>query len=82
MLSRLMDRFPVILWIGAAILGRVGGHMMITDPLAQDLLVPPTWAVYAVEALFVVFVCGLAKLRIHQRETGRLVRGAEPEAAV
>jgi YjbE family integral membrane protein len=82
MLSRLMDRYPIILWIGAAILGRVGGHMMITDPLAQAFLQPPTWAVYAVEAFFVLFVCGLGKLRIAQREASKVVRGAEPEAAV
>ena len=31
-LSRLMDRYPIILWIGAAVLGKVGGEMMITDP--------------------------------------------------
>ncbi len=27
-----MDRYPVILYIGTAVLGRVGGEMMITDP--------------------------------------------------
>ena len=31
-LSRLMDRFPVILILGAALLGKVGGEMIITDP--------------------------------------------------
>lgn len=68
MLSKLMERYPVILWLGAAILGRVGGHMMITDPWIHGLLQPPTWVVYAVEAFFVVFVCGLAKLLILRRD--------------
>jgi predicted tellurium resistance membrane protein TerC len=67
MLSKLMDRYPIILWVGAAILGRVGGHMMITDPWIHGLLQPPTWVVYTTEAFFVVFVCGLAKLLIRRR---------------
>jgi len=32
LLSSLMDRFPVILILGAALLGKVGGEMVITDP--------------------------------------------------
>ncbi len=77
LLSRLMDRFPIILWIGAAILGRVGGEMLITDPLVQTLFQPPTWVVYATEAFFVLFVCGLAKLLLWRRETaGRVVAAA------
>ncbi len=67
MLSRLMDRYPVILWIGAAILGRVGGEMLITDPLVQSTLQPPTWVAYATEVFFVVFVCGVAKLLLMRR---------------
>jgi YjbE family integral membrane protein len=31
LLSRLMDRYPVIVWLGAAILGRVGGEMFVAD---------------------------------------------------
>jgi YjbE family integral membrane protein len=69
MLSRLMDRYPIILWIGAAILGRVGGEMLITDPLVQSMLQPPTWVAYATEVFFVLVVCGLAKLLLMRRET-------------
>jgi YjbE family integral membrane protein len=69
MLSKLMDRYPIILWVGAAILGRVGGEMMITDPWIQGFLQPPTWVAYSVEAFFIVFVCGLAKILI-QRQAG------------
>jgi YjbE family integral membrane protein len=32
LLSRIMDRYPIVIYIGAAILGRVGGEMMVTDP--------------------------------------------------
>ncbi len=38
LLSMLMDKYPVIIYIGAAILGKVGGEMMITDPFTVGLL--------------------------------------------
>ncbi len=69
LLSRLMDRYPIVLWIGAAVLGRVGGEMIVTDPLTQTLLQPPAWAVYAAEAFFVVFVCGVAIFLLRRGRT-------------
>jgi YjbE family integral membrane protein len=32
LLSKLMDRFKIIIWIGGLILGKVAGEMIITDP--------------------------------------------------
>jgi predicted tellurium resistance membrane protein TerC len=61
MLAKLMDRYPIILWVGAAVLGKVGGEMMITDPWVSGLLSPPKWAEYASMAFFVVFVCVLSR---------------------
>jgi len=68
MLSKLMDRYPVILWAGAAILGKVGGEMMITDPWVKGLLNPPKWVEYAAMVFFVAFVCGLSKWIAIQRK--------------
>jgi len=76
-LSRLMDRYPIILWIGAAVLGKVGGEMMITDPWVQGLLNPPKWADYAAMAFFLVFVCALSKWLISRRKDRA---GLEPVA--
>ena len=36
MLLKLMERFPVIITIGAALLGYVGGEMAVTDPAVKD----------------------------------------------
>ena len=69
LLSTLMNRYPIILWVGAAILGKVGGEMMITDPWVHGVLSPPKWAVYAVMALFVVLVCALSKLILKRRKS-------------
>ena len=68
MLSKLMDRYPIILWAGAAILGKVGGEMMITDPWVHRLLDPPQWVEYASMVFFVVFVCGLSKMILNRRK--------------
>jgi predicted tellurium resistance membrane protein TerC len=67
MLSKLMDRYPLILWVGAAILGKVGGEMMITDPWVTGLLNPLKWVEYAVMAFCVVFVCVLSKWIANRR---------------
>ncbi len=69
MLSSLMDKYPIILWLGAGILGKVGGEMMITDPWVHGLLSPPKWVEYAVMVFFVAFVCGLSKWIALQRQS-------------
>ena len=66
LLSMLMDKYPVIIYIGAAILGKVGGEMMITDPftikllpdslLTADRLHPLPLLQYSIEALLAVGV--------------------------
>ena len=67
-LAMLMNKYPIILWLGAGILGKVGGEMMITDPWVHGLLNPPKWVEYAVMAFFVVFVCGLSKWIANRRK--------------
>jgi YjbE family integral membrane protein len=67
-LSMLMNKYPIILWLGAGILGKVGGEMMITDPWVHGLLNPPKWVEYAVMVFFVAFVCGLSKWIANRRK--------------
>ena len=75
-LSKLMNRYPIILWLGAGILCKVGGEMMITDPWVHGLLNPPKWVEYAVMAFFVAFVCGLSKWIASRRKAATC--SAEP----
>jgi YjbE family integral membrane protein len=76
MLSKLMDRYPVILWLGAALLGKVGGEMMATDPFVVELLNLPHWAEYASMAIFVIFVCGFSKWIINRQRAKCLTEAA------
>jgi len=72
LLSTLMDKYPVIIYLGAAILGKVGGEMMITDPftirllpeslLTPDLLHPNRVLQYSIEAFFAAGVIVGGKL--------------------
>jgi len=62
LLSILMDRYPIIIYIGAAVLGRVGGEMIMTDPVVVEWLAPPAVAQYTVEAVLAVGVIVVGKL--------------------
>jgi YjbE family integral membrane protein len=68
LLAKLMDRYPIILWVGAALLGKVGGEMMATDPFVVDLFKLPHWAEYVSMAVFVIFVCGFSKWILNRRK--------------
>ncbi|MFA4827606.1 MAG: TerC family protein [Thermodesulfovibrionales bacterium] len=62
LLSMLMDKYPVIIYIGAAILGKVGGEMIITDPFTEGILHPGKLMIYSVELVFAVGVIAVGKL--------------------
>jgi len=64
LLAMLMDRYPIIIYLGAAVLGRVAGEMIFTDPVVVRWLQMPTWFNYAMEAVFAVGVIVVGKLWI------------------
>jgi YjbE family integral membrane protein len=49
-LAALMDGYPVIVYIGAALLGRVAGQMIITDEFMVQRFAPSDTVRYAAEA--------------------------------
>ena len=75
MLSKLMDRFPIILILGAALLGKVGGEMIVTDPFITGFLGghEPAWLRYTVET-----VCTAGVLLIGIGLKRKTKSGAEP----
>ncbi len=70
LLARIMDRFPVTIYLGAAILGKVGGEMILTDPSVVRLLQPTSALRYGLEAsvIVVLLVAGrrIAAARLRQ----------------
>ena len=71
LLSMLMDRFPIIILIGAAILGRVGGEMMITDPFIEGLFHPGKIIEYSVQIFFAVGVIVFGKLLMYWKRSAQ-----------
>jgi YjbE family integral membrane protein len=54
LIAWLMDRYAWIMYLGAAILGKVGGEMILTDPVVVRTLHPSHALMYAAEALAIV----------------------------
>lgn len=81
LLSLLMDKYPVIVWIGAAVLGRVGGEMIITDPWVAEKIVPGKTLHYACEIIGAIGVIAVSKLYMRwkiARQAEAPAKGAEP----
>ncbi len=62
LISNLMQKYPFIMWIGAAILGKVGAEMIITDPIIiSKILVPANVVIHdhgtIVPAHWLTWVC-------------------------
>ncbi|HPD60616.1 MAG TPA: TerC family protein, partial [Thermodesulfobacteriota bacterium] len=66
LLAMLMDKYPIIILLGAAVLGRVGGEMMITDPWVEGLLHPSKAVEYGVQIFFTVGVVVLGKYLVNR----------------
>jgi predicted tellurium resistance membrane protein TerC len=62
LLSKLMARFPIIVYAGAAVLGKVGAEMILTDPFTVSHLHPSTLLVHVAEALCAIGIIVIGKL--------------------
>ena len=67
LLSMLMDKYPLIIYAGAGILGKVGGEMIFTDPIVVERIQIPEVLLYGLEALFAVGVIIVGKLWLRWR---------------
>lgn len=68
LLSNLMNRYPIIVTIGAAILGKVGGELIMHDHFTQTTFHPPHWLNYAVAFACAGGVILLAQLLKKRRQ--------------
>jgi YjbE family integral membrane protein len=77
LLSMLMGKYPIIVVIGSAVLGKVAGEMMTTDALVQKWFALPQYVTYIAEVTFAVGVVVAGKLIMKRRK----VRKEAAEAA-
>jgi len=80
LLSTLMDKYPVILLLGAAVLGRVGGEMIMTDPLIEEWLHPTKIVEYGTQLFCAVSVIAAGKFLIKWKISRAAKTGELPTA--
>jgi YjbE family integral membrane protein len=69
LLMKLMERFPIIITLGAALLGFVAGEMAITDPVSAEWIKQNVgWMHYVVPALGAATVVIVGKLLAKRHE--------------
>lgn len=68
LLASLMDRFPVTIYIGAGILGRVGADMFLTDGFVVRTLHPSDALRYVIEGIVAVGVMAGGKIYCDRRK--------------
>lgn len=74
LLLGLMERFPIIITIGAALLGWVAGEMMISDPVVKDWIdANAAWLHYAGPAAGAAAVVTIGKLLARRHEAAPVV---------
>ena len=61
LIIKIMDRFPFIVTLGAALIGWVGGETIVNDNLLHGYTMAHPWLHYAAAAVGAVLVVGLGK---------------------
>jgi YjbE family integral membrane protein len=64
LLVKLIDRFPLLVYLGAAILAIVAGEMALADPAMVRWLHPTAALRYAVDAVLALALVGAGQLRL------------------
>jgi YjbE family integral membrane protein len=71
-LLRIIDRFPIIIWVGAALIAYVGMELMFVDPITRDSVhdvLTHKWMERVVSIVFaIVFTCIAWYIRVHDAD--------------
>ena len=67
LLSKLMDRYPIIAILGSAVLGRVGADMILSEPLVEHVFPQGPFLHYGIQILAAILVVVIAKLLVRRR---------------
>jgi predicted tellurium resistance membrane protein TerC len=66
-----MDRYPTVVYLGSAVLGKVGAEMMLTDPFVVKTLHPPEWLTYVAEGVAIAGILAVGKFLSERARTAR-----------
>jgi YjbE family integral membrane protein len=81
LILKLMNRFPIIITAGAALLGWVAGEMVLTDPAIHDFIEAHHWLHNVVPALGAVLVVAIGKVLASRSGSDDEAAAAEEKAA-
>jgi YjbE family integral membrane protein len=62
LMIKLMDRFPIIIWFGAGLIGWVGGETIVSDVALKSIVEANGWLHYVGPALGAALVLGMGKM--------------------
>ena len=69
LLSMLMDKYPIIITIGAALLGKVGAEMIVTDSVMAPFMPQGELFIFLVEGLAAIGVIVIGKLWVWMKSS-------------
>ncbi|MDM0019962.1 TerC family protein [Variovorax saccharolyticus] len=61
LMIKLMERFPIIIMLGAALIGWVAGETIVSDAVLRDMLTANPWLHYAAAAAGAAFVVAVGR---------------------
>jgi predicted tellurium resistance membrane protein TerC len=71
LIATLMDRYPAVVYLGAAVLGKVGAEMMLTDPFILRTMHPPAGFTYIAEGLAIAGVLAAGRFWCERKRPAR-----------
>ncbi len=80
LIATLMDRYPAVVYLGAAVLGKVGAEMMLTDPFILKTMHPPEGLVYVSEALATAAILAAGRFLSERTRKARTVESGGPRS--
>ncbi|OOG52470.1 hypothetical protein B0E47_14260 [Rhodanobacter sp. B05] len=69
LILKLIERFPIIVYIGAAAIAWTSARMISSDRLVDPWFDSHGWAVWTLDAVLVIGICGLAWWAEHRART-------------
>jgi YjbE family integral membrane protein len=71
LLARLMDKYPIIVYLGAAVLGKVAAEMIFTDPVVESIWKAPEAGLYVLYGIGAIAVIVVGRLYVRLKKAGR-----------
>jgi len=69
LIATLMNRYPMVVYLGSGILGKVGAEMMLTDPYVVKILHPSEALIYGAEVVAIIGILAAGRFLSERTRT-------------